>query len=124
MVLFGKKYCKKGHKMDPSWKICPVCITPLTGWLVHFEEGKVSQIYDVHLGKNLVGKGEECEVRILLDSIQRHHALIMSKDGEYKLIAQSSESLVMVNGNDISSINLIDGDMITLGKSEFKFKSI
>ncbi len=124
MVLFGKKYCKKGHKMDPSWRYCPVCISPLTGWFVYFEEGQVSKIFDIHLGKNLIGCGEDCEVRILLKKIQRHHAMIVSKEGQFKLVAQGSEGHVMLNGNDVSSASLIDGDIITLGDSEFKFKSI
>lgn len=124
MVLFGKKYCKKGHKMDTSWNHCPICISPLTGWFVYFDEGQVSKIFDVHLGKNLIGRGEECEVRVLLNSVQRHHALIVSREGSYNLMAQGSEGLIMVNGNDVSSASLIDGDIITLGKAEFKFKSI
>lgn len=124
MSLFGKKYCKKGHKMDPSWDCCPICISPLSGWFVRFDEGRVSEIYDIHVGKNLIGRGEECEMRILLESIQRHHALIISKDGEFKLMTQGSEGMVMVNGNDVAAVNLIDGDIVTLGKIEFKFKSV
>ncbi|WP_020614511.1 FHA domain-containing protein [Sediminispirochaeta bajacaliforniensis] len=124
MALFGKKYCKKGHKMDPSWDYCPVCIAPLTGWLVSLEEGQVRQVYDIHFGKNLIGQGEDCEIRILMESILRQHALLISKAEEYSLVAQGSEGKMFVNGIETSSASLIDGDLISLGSHEFKFKAI
>lgn len=124
MSIFGKKYCKKGHKMDPSWDVCPVCITPIQGWLVHFEEGLVNSVFEIHLGKNILGSGEDCEIRLLFDSIKRNHAIISAGDNICKIISQGGEGRLRVNNIDITNTELIDGDLISIGMKEFKYKSI
>lgn len=122
--MFGKKYCKAGHKMDPSWNRCPVCITPVAGWLVRVKDGRTQDIYNVRVGKNLIGKGEDCDIRLLYASAKRHHAIIVCEKGEFSIIVQGSGGVLSVNGREVANARIIDGDLIGLGDVELKFKAI
>lgn len=124
MGIFGRKSCKEGHLMDSSWKHCPVCLAPVIGWLVELKNSRASKIYTIHEGKNKVGQGADCEVRILLEGISRNHALLRCIDGVYSIIDVGSEKGIRVNYKSVTNTRLIDGDIITLGDRDFKFKCL
>lgn len=126
MYFLRKKTCKEGHLMDPSWKKCPICIAPVGGWLVLID-GKnksKSHIFTIHVGKNKIGEGADCELRILLDSISRHHAMLTCYPGNHSITDLSSSGGTFVNNRQVSNQNIIDGDIIRLGDVEFKFKGL
>jgi len=112
--------------MDPSWKECPVCLAPVRGWLVHIDKEKKSGnlIYTIHEGKNKIGTGVDCEVRILMNSISRHHAMLGFNSGHHSITDLGSSGGAFVNNRQISSRQIIDGDIIKLGNEEFKFKCL
>lgn len=122
-MVFGRKFCKEGHLMDPSWRVCPVCITPVVGWLVYSENNRTKNVYPVREGKNLIGQGADCEVRIRLESIKRHHAVLNASADGILVHNAGSGGRILVNRNESVS-DIIDGDLITLGDVEFKFKCI
>jgi len=122
-MLFRKKYCKEGHLKDPSWRVCPVCITPVTGWLVFLENNRTKDIYPVREGKNFIGRGADCEVRILKDSIKRHHAVLTISPEGVLIHNSGSGGRILVNRSE-SVQNMIDGDLVILGDVEFKFKCV
>lgn len=122
MLLRGK-FCREGHLIDPSWKVCPVCITPIVGWLVYIENSITRSVYPIRQGKNLLGQGADCEVRIKQESIKRHHAILNISSQSISLHSAGSEGRILVNRNE-GVQEIIDGDLITLGKVEFKFKCI
>jgi len=122
-MIFGKKFCKEGHLMDPSWRVCPVCITPIVGWLVYSENNRTRDVYPLREGKNLIGQGVDCEVRILKDSIKRHHAVITTSPDIVTIHSTGSGGSILVNRGE-SQQDIIDGDLVTLGNVEFKFKCI
>ncbi|MCL1864449.1 MAG: FHA domain-containing protein [Spirochaetes bacterium] len=126
MYFFRKKVCKEGHMMDPSWKKCPICLSPVIGWLVLLDEKKNSRniILTIHEGKNKVGTGVDCEVRTLFNSISRHHAMISFEHGHYTITDLGSLGGTFVNNRQISNHHIIDGDIIKLANVEFKFKCI
>lgn len=122
MFRIGTKTCKEGHWMDPSWKICPVCLAPTCGWLV-VSGGKLdNKVYTIHEGKTKIGSGKDCEIRIPLETISRQHSMIIAKDGQYTISDLNSVGGTYVNGTQISSKDIIDGDLLQLGDTEFKFK--
>ena len=124
MGIFGRKNCKEGHLMDSSWKYCPVCLAPVSGWLVLIKNKRVSQVYTIHEGKSKVGSGADCEVRILLDGISRNHILLKSLGDEHSVVDLGSERGLMVNFEKLTTSRLIDGDILTLGDIDLKFKCI
>ncbi len=110
--------------MDPSWKVCPVCIAPICAWLVVLNGGQKSTVYTLHEGKSKIGTGADCEVRILLDSISRQHALLIANQGRYSIADLNSVTGAYVNNFQISNREIIDGDIVKLGDVEFKFKCL
>ena len=117
------KYCKEGHIMDPSWKVCPVCIAPLAGWLVELkEDGSPKKSYTLHEGKSFIGSAVDCEIRIIDAELARQHAYLSIFDNECSLVDMGNGSPVKVNNVDSVKALLIDGDILSLGAKQFKIK--
>lgn len=109
--------------MDPSWKCCPVCLAPLSGWLVRLKEDKPHKVYTIHEGKSFIGSGADCEIRILHSNLSRQHAYLVIADGMCSIVDMgNSGSAIKVNKADVVKTFLIDGDIIELGDSVFKIK--
>jgi len=117
------KYCSEGHLMDPSWKHCPVCLAPLSGWLVHLKEGKAHKVYTIHEGKSFIGSGADCEIRILDANFSRQHAYLVVADGMCSIVDMGNSGVPLkVNKADVVKTTLIDGDVIEVGENTFKIK--
>ncbi|MDR1106289.1 MAG: FHA domain-containing protein [Treponema sp.] len=117
------KYCPEGHLMDPSWKYCPVCLAPLCGWLVRFNENRVEKIYTIHEGKSFIGSGSDCEIRILDGNLSRQHAYLTIADGMCTIVDLGNNPVSMkVNRAETVKTTLIDGDIIQLGDNTYKIK--
>lgn len=124
MLIFGRKTCKEGHQMDPSWRICPICLAPICGWLVVLKGRFKNKVYTLHEGKTRIGSGADCEVRILLETISRHHSMIIGKEGHYTISDLNSVGGTFVNGTQVGSKDIIDGDLLGLGNVQFRFKCL
>ena len=119
----GFKYCKEGHLMDPSWKRCPVCLAPLSGWLVYLKEDKAESVYTIHEGKSFIGSGADCEIRILNANLSRQHAYLVFADNMCTIVDMGNSGVPLkVNNADTVKAALIDGDIIQIGDSTFKVK--
>jgi len=117
------KYCSEGHLMDPSWKHCPVCLAPLSGWLVHLKEDKAAKVYTIHEGKSFIGSGADCEIRILNADLSRQQAYMVIADGGCSIVDMGNSKLPLkVNKLDVVKTALIDGDIIQFGDNVFKIK--
>lgn len=124
MLRIGNKVCKEGHLMDPDWSICPVCLAPICGWLVIMNGKFKNKVLTLHEGKSKIGTGADCEVRILIKSISRHHALLVAKGGKYLISDLNSTTGTFVNNVQTASVEIIDSDIIKLGEVELKFKCL
>jgi pSer/pThr/pTyr-binding forkhead associated (FHA) protein len=124
MFHIGHKTCKEGHIMDPTWKKCPICLAPVCGWLVVLSGEEKNKVYTIHTGKMKIGTGIDCEIRIFLDTISSHHVIINAKKGTYIATDLSSATGTYLNNIQISSHEIIDGDILKLGDVEFIFKCL
>lgn len=120
----GYKYCKEGHVMERSWKYCPVCLSPLSGWLIEIQENKRGSFYTIHEGKSFIGSGADAEIRILNAELSRQHAYITIFDGICTVVDLGNNLPMKVNNIDTVKTTLIDGDVILLGKNTFKIKML
>jgi len=119
------KYCSEGHLMDPSWKRCPVCLAPLSGWLIQLKENKVYKVYTIHEGKSVIGSGADCEIRVLDAGLSRQQAQIIVGNGMCSIVETGNNGTPMkINNKDNSNASLIDGDVIQMGDYSFKIKLI
>jgi pSer/pThr/pTyr-binding forkhead associated (FHA) protein len=118
------KYCKEGHVMDSSWKKCPVCLAPLSGWFVELKEDRPGKVYTIHEGKSCIGSGADCEIRILNKNLARQHAFLTIVDAACSIVDPGNGTSLQVNNIDTVKATLIDGDIIKLGDASFKIKLI
>lgn len=117
------KYCKEGHLMDPSWKVCPVCIAPLAGWLVMLNKnGAAEKYFTLHEGKSFVGSAADCEIRIINAGLPRQQAYLSIFDGECSIVDLGNGTPLKVNNSDSVRTMLIDGDVIEMGEKQYKIK--
>ncbi len=127
MWIFKRRICPAGHLLDPSWPACPVCISPMRGWLVRLQSENadvVDAVYPLHQGKMKVGSGGDCEIRITRGNLGRHHALLKLDRGTCNVSDLGSEHSIQVNNRDVVNHTLIDGDILRLAEIEFKVKLI
>ena len=118
----GYKYCKEGHIMDRSWKICPVCLAPLCGWLAELNEGGIKKYYTIHEGRSFIGSGAACEIRILNADLARQDAFINIEDGICTFVDMGTGAAVEINNVSVTKTTVIDGDILKLGTKEFIIK--
>jgi len=117
------KYCSEGHLMDPSWKRCPVCLAPLSGWLIQLKEDKAGKVYTIHEGKSIIGSGADCEIRVLDSGLSRQQAYIVVENGLCSIVDTGNSGAPMkINNIDSVKASLIDGDVIQMGDGSFKIK--
>ncbi|QGQ21440.1 FHA domain-containing protein [Gimesia benthica] len=70
-----------------------------------------------------VGRGVRNEIRILDTEASRQHATISFKNGSYIITDQNSSNGTMVNGTQVQSTRLSNGDHIQIGRSLLLFSS-
>lgn len=117
------KYCKEGHLMDSSWKVCPVCIAPLAGWLVMLkQDGSAEKYFTLHEGKSFIGSGADCEIRIIKSGLPRQQAYLSIFEGECSLVDLGNANPIKVNNVDTVKAMLIDGDILEMGDKQYKIK--
>ncbi len=70
-----------------------------------------------------IGRGVRNEIRILDTEASRQHALITFKNGSYFITDQKSSNGTLVNGTQIQSTRLSNGDHIQIGRSLLLYSS-
>ena len=69
----------------------------------------------------LIGRGDDCDIKLVSDRVSRHHCEVLYKDGHYELHDLGSTNGTLVNGFDTASQPLEEGDRITIGTTNFVF---
>jgi pSer/pThr/pTyr-binding forkhead associated (FHA) protein len=124
MLGIINRKCKEGHYQDPSWKACPVCLAPVCGWLVGIGEPLDNKVFTIHEGRNKVGYGTDCEVRIPNTTISEYHTTITFNNDSYTINDTNSINGTFVNDKQIINQDVTDGDIIRLGTISFKLKCL
>ena len=70
-------------------------------------------------GDNTVGRGPSCSVKLSDDSVSREHAVIRCRDGKLSVFDLGSTAGTFIDGQNIGGIRLDNGDVISMGRSEF-----
>jgi len=97
----------------------------LVGWLVTFNNTPSGADFRVTEGRNNIGSNPtDCDILISSDpSISSIHAVIMFRQGSFRIRDNDSQNGTFVNGKDIfgdGAVELNDRDSIRIGHTEFK----
>jgi|SoiMethySBSTD1v2_1073268.scaffolds.fasta_scaffold152350_3 hypothetical protein len=96
---------------------------PMVGWVVPLSGSNQFQTFKLS-SKTTIGTVPDCGVVVQDPFMSTKHAEIIVSGGGYTLMDSGSTNGVMVMGKRVQSHELVDNDVFTLGKTDFKFKSI
>ena len=103
----------------------PASARKLVGWLVSFSWNENGEDYQLREGKTVIGAANESDICLPDSEVSDVHATLLYRDEVFRLKDEFSTNGTKVNGEDIiEPVELNDGDAITLGQTELKFRTI
>lgn len=96
---------------------------PVVGWLVCISGAEKGKEYRLVMEKNFIGKATDMHIRILSDNKikVRDHGFVAYDPLKRKFMLVASTGVMMINNEIIvEPTQLSEGDIITLGSSQFK----
>jgi hypothetical protein len=81
-----------------------------------------SRSYDIATPVTLLGRGTDCDLRLVDPGVSRHHAEIRVEGPEIVLVDLGSTNGTFVNGQPVRRVTLSDGARVTLGRSTLVFR--
>jgi hypothetical protein len=97
---------------------------PIVGWIVPLTGANQYQTFKLLHGVTKIGTGMDCHIPIQDQFMSSYHCEIICSPMGFTLKDGGSTNGTYVNDRRVSSHELVDNDMITMGKTNFKFKSI
>jgi Protein of unknown function (DUF3662)/FHA domain len=85
-------------------------------------EGQPSHTYDLTTPVTLLGRGTDCDLRLVDPGVSRHHTEIRVEGSEVVAVDLGSTNGTFVNGQPIRRVTLADGARVTLGRTTLVFR--
>lgn len=97
----------------------------LVGWLVSFTIDPNGIDFKLFEGRNLIGSDPMCDIAVPNDAaVSSKHLTILHRMGHFKFKDELSTNGTFINDVFEEEGNLKDGDMVRIGDTLFKFRSI
>ena len=84
-------------------------------------KGDVFRLFD---GENKLGRAEASDVVLASKWISRAHAMIVHQEGVFAIVPLTEKNRTYVNDREVDGAELSDGDIIRLGHTTFRFRSV
>ena len=86
-------------------------------------DGARQRTYVLTTPVTLLGRGTDCDLRLVDPGVSRHHAELRVEDGEVVLVDLGSTNGTFVNGQPVRRVLLTDGTRVTLGRTTLVFRN-
>jgi pSer/pThr/pTyr-binding forkhead associated (FHA) protein len=96
----------------------------LIGWLVSFTRILEGEDFKIYEGRNLISSSNDGDIIINDPSVSSPHCMILFRNGIVKVKDELSTNGTFINGNNIDEEELKDGDLLKVGKTELKFRTV
>lgn len=96
----------------------------VVGWVVIMSGEQKGKDFRLFPGRNVVGTSADCDIVLTDAYLSSKHCAVRYEDEQYSMVDLDSTNGTYVNGKKTSKIELIDNDIIRLGKTELKFKAL
>jgi FHA domain/von Willebrand factor type A domain len=96
---------------------------PVVGWIVPLSGPAQYQTFKLS-SRTVIGTAQDANVVIPDPFMSGQHAEILMSPGGFTLMDKGSANGLLVNAKRVPTHELVDNDVFTLGKTDFKFKSI
>jgi hypothetical protein len=85
-------------------------------------DGSTQRTYELTTPVTMLGRGTDCELRLVDPGVSRHHAELRVEDDQVVLVDLGSTNGTFVNGEPIRRVALTDGTRVTLGRTTLVFR--
>lgn len=85
-------------------------------------DGAMQRTYDLTAPVTMLGRGTDCDLRLVDPGVSRHHAELRIEDEEVVLVDLGSTNGTFVNGQPVRRVVLSDGTRVTLGRTTLVFR--
>src|SRR6516164_311799 len=85
-------------------------------------DGSMQRTYELTSPVTLLGRGTDCDLRLVDPGVSRHHAELRVEDDEVVLVDLGSTNGTFVNGEPVRRVALTDGTRVTLGRTTLVFR--
>lgn len=114
----------RGAAVIVERKKLPAGRRALAGWLVAVSGEHEGEDFRVHVGRNVLGKGAQADIVIKDAYVSERHAAFESRNGAATVTDLDSKHGTFLNGRRIEEPEVVrDGDRISLGHTELKFRT-
>lgn len=97
----------------------------LVGWLVSFTIDANGVDFRLYEGRNTIGSDASCDIVVSNDpAVSSKHLTILNRMGSFKFKDELSTNGTFINDAFEEEGNLKDGDMIKIGATVFKFRTV
>jgi adenylate cyclase len=101
-----------------------VADSPGVTFLVEYLDGTTEKHQQLGAGATVIGRAPTCDVVVNDSSVSRRHAQLSVLDGMCTVVDLGSRNGTYVNGQQIDSAQLNDGDRVVLGQFPLKLRSM
>ncbi len=85
-------------------------------------DGRQQRTYELQGPTTLLGRGTDCDLRLVDPGVSRHHAELRMEERQVVLVDLGSTNGTFVNGQPVRRVVLADGTQITLGRTTLVFR--
>jgi len=98
----------------------------LIGWLVSFTIHPNGVDFRLYEGKNTVGTNPSCDIVLQDPQVSGHHLTLLIRPGTnvVRFKDEFSTNGTLINGTPLDEGTLQDGDIIKIGSTELRFRSV
>ena len=97
--------------------------TPATGGRVAVKDASGNSVsHELTINTLRIGRAHDCDIRIDDTAISRYQADIVPKNGAWLIESHGSTTPVLLNATTVSSAELKNGDVVSIGNYIFKFE--
>jgi hypothetical protein len=86
------------------------------------DTGGEQRTYDLVTPVTLLGRGTDCDLRLVDPGVSRHHAELRVENDQVVLVDRGSTNGTFVNGQPVRRVLLTDGTQVTLGRTTLVFR--
>jgi hypothetical protein len=84
--------------------------------------GQGERTYELQTPVTLLGRGTDCDLRLVDPGVSRHHTELRIEEGQVVLVDLGSTNGTFVNGQPVRRVVLTDGTHVTLGRTTMIFR--
>lgn len=96
----------------------------IVGWLITFSWRSEGEDYRLYEGRNIISGSGKGDIIISDPAVSSPHCMILFRSGKFRIKDELSTNGTFVNGNETEEAELKDGDIIRIGTTELKFRTV